>query len=197
MYKRINLKLFKYDDVTLIELVESKPCLWDKTTEVFKDSELTDTGFDFTCVCVKTAFGQGRRQIKRPIRQPAVHILGLQRVVETHCPTRRALAGRRRHLFFRGDRAASSCGSSYRCPGVFLLVARLPRLRRRTRRILRPSPILGCVTIAPTQGLLLSRRERHFRPLLPSIPRICLLVRRLRPRLRLEREQTTHTQRTF
>lgn len=30
-------KLFKYDVVTLIELVESKPCLWDKTADVFKD----------------------------------------------------------------------------------------------------------------------------------------------------------------
>jgi len=30
-------KLFKYDVVTLIELVESKPCLWDKTTDGFKD----------------------------------------------------------------------------------------------------------------------------------------------------------------
>lgn len=30
-------KLFKYNIVTLIELVESKPCLWDKTADCFKD----------------------------------------------------------------------------------------------------------------------------------------------------------------
>jgi len=30
----------KYDTVTLIELVESRPCLWDKTSEEFKDQEL-------------------------------------------------------------------------------------------------------------------------------------------------------------
>ena len=30
----------KYDTVTLIELVESRPCLWDKTSEEFKDREL-------------------------------------------------------------------------------------------------------------------------------------------------------------
>lgn len=30
-------KQFKYDVVTLIELVESKPCLWDKTADSFKD----------------------------------------------------------------------------------------------------------------------------------------------------------------
>ncbi|KAF5284555.1 hypothetical protein FQR65_LT02381 [Abscondita terminalis] len=30
-------KLFKYYVLTLIELVESKPCLWDKTTDSFKD----------------------------------------------------------------------------------------------------------------------------------------------------------------
>lgn len=30
----------KYDIVTLIELVESRPCLWDKTSEEFKDREL-------------------------------------------------------------------------------------------------------------------------------------------------------------
>ena len=29
--------LFKYDVVTLIELVESRPCLWDKTADCFKD----------------------------------------------------------------------------------------------------------------------------------------------------------------
>ena len=30
----------KYDTVTLIELVESRPCLWDKTSEEFKDQQL-------------------------------------------------------------------------------------------------------------------------------------------------------------
>jgi hypothetical protein len=30
----------KYDIVTLIELVETGPCLWDKTSEEFKDREL-------------------------------------------------------------------------------------------------------------------------------------------------------------
>ena len=30
----------KYDTVTLIELVESRPCLWDKTSEEFKDREM-------------------------------------------------------------------------------------------------------------------------------------------------------------
>jgi len=30
----------KYDTVTLVELVESRPCLWDKTSEEFKDWEL-------------------------------------------------------------------------------------------------------------------------------------------------------------
>ena len=28
--------LFKYDVATLIELVESRPCLWDKTADCFK-----------------------------------------------------------------------------------------------------------------------------------------------------------------
>lgn len=30
-------RFYKYDIVTLIDLVGSKPCLWDKTTDVFKD----------------------------------------------------------------------------------------------------------------------------------------------------------------
>ena len=30
----------KYSTVTLIELVESRPCSWDKTSEEFKDREL-------------------------------------------------------------------------------------------------------------------------------------------------------------
>ena len=29
--------LFKYDVVTLIKLVERRPCLWDKTADCFKD----------------------------------------------------------------------------------------------------------------------------------------------------------------
>ena len=29
--------LCKYDVVTLIELVERRPCLWDKTADCFKD----------------------------------------------------------------------------------------------------------------------------------------------------------------
>ena len=29
--------LFKYDVVTLIKLVESRPCLWDKAADCFKD----------------------------------------------------------------------------------------------------------------------------------------------------------------
>ena len=29
----------KYDILTLIELVETRPCLWDKTSEEFKDRE--------------------------------------------------------------------------------------------------------------------------------------------------------------
>lgn len=33
---------FKYDVVTLIELVESKPCLWDKTSENNKNKILRD-----------------------------------------------------------------------------------------------------------------------------------------------------------
>nr|CAD7446906.1 unnamed protein product [Timema bartmani] len=31
---------FKYDIVTLIELVESRACLWDKTSDEFKDREM-------------------------------------------------------------------------------------------------------------------------------------------------------------
>jgi hypothetical protein len=30
----------KYDRVTVIELVENRPCLWDKTSEEFRDREL-------------------------------------------------------------------------------------------------------------------------------------------------------------
>ena len=30
--------LFKYDVITLIELVESRTCLWDKTADCFKDT---------------------------------------------------------------------------------------------------------------------------------------------------------------
>ena len=33
-------KLFKYDIVTLIELIETKPCLWDKTDEANKNKIL-------------------------------------------------------------------------------------------------------------------------------------------------------------
>ena len=29
--------LFKYDVVTLIKLIETRPCLWDKTADCFKD----------------------------------------------------------------------------------------------------------------------------------------------------------------
>jgi len=29
--------VFTYDVATLIELIESKPCLWDKTSDSYKD----------------------------------------------------------------------------------------------------------------------------------------------------------------
>ena len=32
-----NVHIVKYDVVSLIELVESRPCLWDKTADCFKD----------------------------------------------------------------------------------------------------------------------------------------------------------------
>lgn len=36
---------FKYDIITLIELVESKPCLWDKTHEEYKNKILRDNNW--------------------------------------------------------------------------------------------------------------------------------------------------------
>lgn len=36
---------FKYDIVTLIELVESKPCLWDKTNENNKNKILRENSW--------------------------------------------------------------------------------------------------------------------------------------------------------
>ena len=30
--------VFTYDVATLIELIESKPCLWDKTSDSYKDN---------------------------------------------------------------------------------------------------------------------------------------------------------------
>lgn len=37
---RVKVMAFKYDIVTLIELVEARPCLWDKTNEASKNKIL-------------------------------------------------------------------------------------------------------------------------------------------------------------
>lgn len=36
---------FKYDIITLIEVVESKPCLWDKTHPEYKNKILRDNNW--------------------------------------------------------------------------------------------------------------------------------------------------------
>lgn len=39
---RVKVMAFKYDVVTLIELVEARPCLWDKTNEASKNKILRE-----------------------------------------------------------------------------------------------------------------------------------------------------------
>jgi hypothetical protein len=56
----------KYDILTLIELVESSPCLWDKTSEKFKERELKSKLWLEVCYFLEPDFQQldRKEQIK-------------------------------------------------------------------------------------------------------------------------------------
>ncbi|CAB3254182.1 unnamed protein product [Arctia plantaginis] len=49
-------KKFKYDIYTLIEVIESKECLWDKTKEVSKDKILRRNAWRDVCAFLEPNF---------------------------------------------------------------------------------------------------------------------------------------------
>lgn len=56
---------FKYDLVTLIELVESKPCLWDKTNENNKNKVLRDKSWQEIFRYLDDGYEQQNQQEKK------------------------------------------------------------------------------------------------------------------------------------
>jgi hypothetical protein len=48
--------MFTYDVVTLIEPIESKPCLWDKTSDRYKDK--IETSKAWRKICANTGYIQ-------------------------------------------------------------------------------------------------------------------------------------------
>jgi hypothetical protein len=59
----------KYDILTLIELVESRPCLWDKTSEEFKDRELKSKHWLEVCSFLEPDFQQLDRKEQIKVRK--------------------------------------------------------------------------------------------------------------------------------
>ena len=49
-------KKFKYDIYSLIEVVESKECLWDKTKDVSKDKIMRKNSWHDVCVFLQPTF---------------------------------------------------------------------------------------------------------------------------------------------
>lgn len=47
---------FKYDIITLIEAVESKPCIWDKTSKRYKDKVQRKNAWRFVCKILEPHF---------------------------------------------------------------------------------------------------------------------------------------------
>jgi hypothetical protein len=58
----LNKMSSKYDTATLIELAESRPCLWDKTSEEFKDRELKRKLWLEVCSFLEPYFLQSDRK---------------------------------------------------------------------------------------------------------------------------------------
>ena len=54
--------LFKYGVVTLIELVESRPCLWDKTADCFKDKIEKTEAWREVCVVLEEEFDKDKKE---------------------------------------------------------------------------------------------------------------------------------------
>ena len=56
--------VFTYDVATLIELIESKPCLWDKTSDSYKDKIEKSKAWREICAVLEGEFHQidGKKQ---------------------------------------------------------------------------------------------------------------------------------------
>ena len=51
-------QVFTYDVATLIALIESKPCLWDKTNDIFKDKIENSKAWREICAFLEGDFHQ-------------------------------------------------------------------------------------------------------------------------------------------
>jgi hypothetical protein len=49
---------FTYDVVTLIELIESKPCIWDKTCDIYKDKIVKAKAWREICAFLEADFNE-------------------------------------------------------------------------------------------------------------------------------------------
>ncbi|XP_050294293.1 uncharacterized protein LOC126734611 [Anthonomus grandis grandis] len=64
---------FKYDIVTLIELVESKPCLWDKHNENNKNKILRDKSWQEVFQCLEDGYDQHSQVEKKKNGELIMH----------------------------------------------------------------------------------------------------------------------------
>ena len=60
-------QVFTYDVATLIELVESKPCLWDKTIDSYKDKIESSKAWKDICAFLEGLFQQMDRKKQHEI----------------------------------------------------------------------------------------------------------------------------------
>ena len=51
-------RVFTYDVATLIDLIESKPCLWDKTSDSYKDKIEKSKAWREICAFLEGDFSQ-------------------------------------------------------------------------------------------------------------------------------------------
>lgn len=70
-------KKFKYDIYSLIEVVESKECLWDKTKEVSKDKVLRKNAWRDVCTFLEPNFEDLEKNNKDEISKYMVIYLSI------------------------------------------------------------------------------------------------------------------------
>lgn len=60
---------FKYDIVTLIELVESKPCIWDKTNDYNRNKILREKSWQEIFIFLEDGYEQMSQAEKKKTRK--------------------------------------------------------------------------------------------------------------------------------
>lgn len=50
--------MFRYDIITLIELIKNRPCIWDKTMDTFKDRSEKQKAWEEICAVLEKNFNK-------------------------------------------------------------------------------------------------------------------------------------------